>query len=172
MPNQSSKLTVNGSSAIIWYALAVVFLIIDQWTKYIANTVLTFGEPVPVMPMLNWTLLYNYGAAFSFLADQSGWQKWFFSGLAFCVSIGLIVYIYKAPRIARLLSAGLALVLSGAIGNLIDRVRFGYVIDFIHVHYQNIWHYPAFNIADSAICVGVAFILIDAFFLEKKRTFN
>ncbi|WP_352336834.1 signal peptidase II [Psychrobacter sp. 16-MNA-CIBAN-0192] len=169
--NKSPKLVANGNQAVKWYGLSLLVLIIDQWTKWLAETKLTFHEPVSVIePILNWTLAYNSGAAFSFLADAGGWQKWFFVGLALVMSIALIIYLIKVPRQAKLLSTGLALVLSGAIGNnLIDRVLYGHVIDFIHVHYADAWHYPIFNIADIAICIGVALIIIDMLFLEKKR---
>ena len=168
--NKAPKLTQNGSRAFVWYALALLVLIVDQWTKWLAETHLTFHEPVPVIePFLNWTLAYNYGAAFSFLADAGGWQKWFFSGLALVMSLFLIGYLIKAPRQARTLSIGLGLVLGGAVGNLIDRLLHGHVIDFIHVHYADAWHYPIFNIADMGICIGVALIIIDMIFLEKKR---
>ena len=167
---KTPKMVANGSRAFIWYLLALAVLIIDQWTKWLAETKLNFLEPVPVIePFLNWTLAYNYGAAFSFLADQAGWQKWFFAGLALVMSLFLIGYLVKAPRKARLLSFGLALVLGGALGNLIDRLLHGHVIDFIHVHYADVWHYPIFNIADIGICIGVALIVIDMLFLEKKR---
>ena len=143
------KMVANGSRAFIWYLLAIMVLILDQWTKWLAQTTLAFNDPVPVIePFLNWTLAYNYGAAFSFLANAGGWQKWFFSGLAFVMAIFLTVYLIKAPRAAKLLSMGLALMLGGAIGNLIDRLRIGKVVDFIHVHYADVWNYPLFNVAD------------------------
>lgn len=168
--NKTPKIVANGSRAFMWYLLSLVVIVIDQWTKWLAETNLTFLEPVPVIePFLNWTLAYNYGAAFSFLADAGGWQKWFFSGLALVMSLFLIAYLIKAPRKATLLSFGLALVLGGAVGNLIDRLLHGHVIDFIHVHYADVWHYPIFNIADMAIMLGVAMIVIDMLFLEKKR---
>ena len=164
------KMVTNGSRAFMWYALALIVVIVDQWTKWLAETKLTFHDPVPVIePFLNWTLAYNYGAAFSFLADAGGWQKWFFSGLALLMSLVLILYLIKAPRKATLLSLGLALVLGGAVGNLIDRLLHGHVIDFIHVHYADAWHYPIFNIADIGISLGVLLIVIDMLFLEKKR---
>ena len=167
---KTPKIIANGSRAVMWYVLSLVVLIVDQWTKWLAETHLTFNEPVPVIePFLNWTLAYNYGAAFSFLADAGGWQKWFFSGLALVMAIFLIVYLTRAPRQAKLLSIGLALVLGGAVGNLIDRLLHGHVIDFIHVHNADVWHYPIFNVADMGISVGVALILIDMLFLEKKR---
>ena len=168
--NKTPKMIANGRLALNWYLLSLVVIILDQWTKWLAETNLTFLEPVPVIePFLNWTLAYNYGAAFSFLADAGGWQKWFFAGLALLMSLFLIGYLAKAPRQAKLLSLGLALVLGGAVGNLIDRLLHGHVIDFIHVHYADVWHYPIFNIADIGICIGVAMIVIDMLFLEKKR---
>lgn len=164
------KLVPNGSKALLWYVLSLIVIGLDQWTKWLADTKLNFHEPIPVIePFLNWTLAYNYGAAFSFLADQGGWQKWFFAALSFAMSLFLVIYITKAPRQARLLNVGLALILGGAIGNLIDRIRIGKVIDFIHVHYADVWHYPIFNIADIAICIGVAIVVIDMLFLEGKR---
>ena len=167
---KTPKMVANGRLAFTWYLLSLVVIILDQWTKWLAETNLTFLEPVPVIePFLNWTLAYNYGAAFSFLADAGGWQKWFFAGLALLMSLFLIGYLAKAPRQAKLLSLGLALVLGGAVGNLIDRLLHGHVIDFIHVHYADVWHYPIFNIADIGICIGVALIVIDMLFLEKKR---
>ena len=96
---KTPKLVANGTRAFMWYGLALVIIVIDQWTKWLAETKLTFHDPVPVIePFLNWTLAYNYGAAFSFLADAGGWQKWFFSGLALLMSLFLIIYLLKAPR--------------------------------------------------------------------------
>ena len=167
---KTPKIVANGSRAFIWYLLSMVVVTIDQWTKWLAETKLSFHEPVTVIePFLNWTLAYNYGAAFSLLADAGGWQKWFFSGLAFVMSVFLIIYLLKVPRQAKLLSVGLALVLGGAVGNLIDRLLNGKVTDFIHVHYADVWHYPIFNIADIGICIGIALIVIDMLFLEGKR---
>lgn len=168
MPNANQ--IPNGSKAMGYYLIAIVVLVLDQISKYYFEFAFEEGDTVSVIePVLNWTLAYNRGAAFSFLADQAGWQKWFFAGLALIMSLFLIGYLVKAPRKAKLLSLGLALVLGGAIGNLIDRLLHGHVIDFIHVHYADVWHYPIFNIADIGICIGVALIVIDMLFLEKKR---
>ena len=174
LAKREPEMVANGRFALNWYLLSLVVIILDQWTKWLAETNLTFLEPVPVIePFLNWTLAYNYGAAFSFLADAGGWQKWFFAGMAILMSLFLIVYLPKAPRKTKLLSLGLALVLGGAIGNLIDRLLHGHVIDFIHVHYANVWHYPIFNIADVGIfigiCIGVVLIVIDMISLQGKR---
>ena len=164
------KLIPNRQRALLWYVLSLIVIGLDQWTKWLAELKLNFHEPIAVIePILNWTLAYNYGAAFSFLADQGGWQKWFFAGLSLAMSLFLVIYLTRAPRQAKLLNVGLALILGGAIGNLIDRVRIGKVIDFIHVHYADVWHYPIFNVADIALCVGVAIVVIDMLFLEGKR---
>ncbi len=162
---------MNGNQALKWYLVALVVLIIDQASKlYFLNTLQQEGNSISVIePIFNWTLAYNRGAAFSFLANQGGWQKFFFAGLALAVSLFLIWYIRQVPRQAKLLSTALAFILGGAIGNLIDRMNYGYVIDFIHVHYANVWHYPVFNIADCGIIIGVALMVWDMFFLEKKR---
>ncbi|OOR89421.1 signal peptidase II [Moraxella caviae] len=174
MPNSSKNLSVtlapNGKLATRYYLLAAFVLVIDQISKYFFNTRFELGETMDVIaPVLNWTLAYNYGAAFSFMADAGGWQKWFFAGLGLFVSVFIITYLRQVPKSAHLLSFGLALVLGGAIGNVIDRFIHGYVIDFIHVHYADVWHYPIFNIADIGICVGMAFVVIDMLFFEAKR---
>lgn len=151
-----------------WLMLAVVCIMLDQYTKQLASSRLIFAEPLPVLPFLNWTLLHNYGAAFSFLSDASGWQRYFFSGLAALVSIAFTVWLMRMPARLKILPLALALILGGALGNLIDRLMLGYVVDFIHVYYQN-HHFPAFNIADSCITLGTILLLIDTFFLEKYR---
>ena len=114
--------------------------------------------------------MHNVGAAFSFLATASGWQRWLFIGLAVGVSIAIVVWLWRLPRgTHRLLSAGLALVLGGALGNVIDRIRLGHVIDFIHFHWDRAY-FPAFNVADSAITVGAACLLLDALFDSRRKT--
>lgn len=167
---EKHPLIPNGNKAVLWYGLAVLAIILDQVTKLYFENNFQLYQSVPVIePFFNFTLAHNHGAAFSFLADKGGWQKWFFSGLALAVSLGIMVYLRKIPKVATVLSAGLALVMSGALGNLIDRLRLGYVIDFFHVHNADVWHFPIFNVADIAINIGVALILIDSFFLESKR---
>lgn len=167
MPN---TLLPNGKKAMGYYLIALAVLIFDQITKVYFNTRFELYETVDIIPpVLNWTLAYNHGAAFSFLADQAGWQKWFFAILGLAVAIFIINYLRQIPRTAKVLSLGLALVLGGAIGNVIDRMIYGYVIDFIHVHYADVWHYPIFNIADIGICVGMALVVYDVLFLEKQR---
>ncbi len=154
-----------------WYLVAICVLLLDQISKvYFLKTLVQEGNTISVIePILNWTLAYNRGAAFSFLANQGGWQKFFFAGLALIVSLFLIWYIRVVPKQAKVLSLALALILGGAVGNLIDRMIYGYVIDFIHVHYANVWHYPVFNIADIGVVTGVFLMVFDMLFLEKKR---
>lgn len=168
--NSPNTLPINGNKAMLWYGIAVLAMIIDQITKlYFEHNYQLYQTTAIIEPIFNFTLAHNHGAAFSFLADKGGWQKWLFSGLALAVSLGIMAYLRKIPQRAKWLACGLSLVMAGALGNLIDRVRLGYVIDFLHVHYADRWHFPIFNIADVAINIGVALILIDAFFLESKR---
>lgn len=137
-----------------WLALAVVVIVLDQLTKWAAEHWLVYHQPVPVIPFFNLTLSYNTGAAFSFLADAGGWQRWFFAVLAVGVSVFLIGWLRQLGDKDSWLSASLALVLGGAVGNVIDRLAYGHVIDFIDLYYQR-WSWPVFNIADIAITLGV-----------------
>jgi signal peptidase II len=153
-----------------WLLLSILVVLVDQGTKsYISQHYLEF-EFTRVLPVLDITLMHNVGAAFSFLASASGWQRWLFIGLAVTVSIGLIFWLCRLPRGAhRMLAAGLALVLGGAVGNVIDRMRLGYVVDFIHFHWDT-HYFPAFNVADSAITIGAACLLLDALFEKERKT--
>lgn len=150
----------------LWLALAVIVL--DLATKAWFSANMQLGESRQLLPFFNWTLAHNYGAAFSFLHDAGGWQRWFFGGIAVVVSVGLVWWLAKLKANEGFLALGLALVLGGALGNLHDRVTLGYVVDFIHVHYGT-WHFPAFNIADCGISVGAAILIIDSFFFERRR---
>ena len=158
----------NRRRAAWWLLLSAVVVLADQLSKaYIAGHYLEF-EFTRILPVLDITCMHNVGAAFSFLASASGWQRWVFIGLAVVVSIGITVWLIRLPRSTHpLLAAGLALVLGGAVGNVIDRIRLGYVVDFIHFHWERAY-FPAFNVADSAITVGAACLLLDAL-LEAKR---
>jgi len=144
-----------------WVWLAIIVVILDQLTKYIASTSLEMYKPVAVMPMFNWTLMHNTGAAFSFLAEAGGWQRWFFAVIAIVVSIVIVVWIKRLRQDEKWQAIALALILGGAIGNVIDRILLGYVVDFIDIYYKQ-WSWPAFNIADSAIFIGVAMIIIES----------
>ncbi len=147
------------SRALAWLWLSAFVIVADQTTKLIVRSVLTPYVPHPVIPgIFNWTLAYNTGAAFSFLAGAAGWQRWFFSGLAVAVCIVLVRWLVQTPRRDWRTALPLALVIGGAIGNLIDRVRTGHVTDFIQV-YLGSWPFPSFNVADSAISVGAVLLL-------------
>jgi signal peptidase II len=150
-----------------WLGLAVLVVALDQATKMLAVSLLAYAEPVPVLPVLNWTLLHNLGASFSFLADAGGWQRWFFSAIALAVSVVLVVWIFRLKGTEFLQKLALALILGGAVGNLWDRVALGYVVDFIQLHYQQRYFFPAFNIADSAITLGAVLMIYDSFFPRK-----
>ncbi len=156
--------------AAAWLLLSAAIVLADQLTKsYITQH---FGEFefTKVLPVLDITRMHNVGAAFSFLASASGWQRWFFIVLAVVVSIAIITWLCRLPRGTHgLLAAGLALVLGGALGNVIDRIRLGHVIDFIHFHWDRAY-FPAFNVADSAITVGAALLLLDALLESKHST--
>lgn len=163
-----SETRLNGRNAG-WLLISAIVIVADQVTKLAVIDNLTLYQRIPLLPVLDLVRLHNTGAAFSFLADASGWQKWLFTGVAIVVSIAILWWILTLPRKGRsVLAFGLALVLGGAIGNVIDRTLYGYVVDFILFHYEA-WSYPAFNVADSAITVGVIFILYDGLILERRR---
>lgn len=151
-----------------WLWLSLIVILLDQVTKQIADAMLTYGESVGILPFFNFTLLYNKGAAFSFLSDQDGWQRWFFIVLALVVTGVMLAWLSRLKREEKWVAVSLSLIIGGAVGNLIDRILMGQVIDFIHLHYQE-YYWPAFNIADSAIFMGVAIMLFDAFVLARKR---
>ena len=142
-----------------WLWLSALVVALDQGTKWMAEAALDPYLPVPLVPSFNLTLMYNEGAAFSFLAGAGGWQRWFFAGLAALVAIVLGVWLHRLKATERVTAIGIALVIGGAVGNLIDRLLTGRVVDFIDVYYAG-WHWPAFNLADSAISLGVALLLI------------
>lgn len=155
------------STALTTLWLAILIIVFDQLTKMWAVDTLVFGQPVAVMPNLNWTLAYNYGAAFSFLADMGGWQRWFFAGLALVVSTVLIVWLSKLPNKLTIETWGINLVLGGAIGNVIDRFLEGRVTDFIDF-YIGTWHYATFNVADIAISIGAGLLILSELFLKPR----
>lgn len=154
-----------------WLLLALVIVVLDQLTKWLVLQYIPYYEyspvRIPILPLLNLTHVYNPGAAFSFLADAGGWQRHFFSGLAIVASGFIIMMLKKDPQDKRLALA-LSLILGGAIGNLIDRLLLGHVLDFIDV-YWGVRHFPAFNIADSAITVGAMVMIWDSLFNQKKQ---
>lgn len=165
----SNPSAIAGKKSLRWLILSIVIVIVDQITKWeVMNNLFEF-QRINLMPLLDLVRYHNTGAAFSLFADASGWQHWLFTTIAFAVSGGIIWYQWSLPvRGCRTLATGLALVLGGAIGNVIDRLMFGYVVDFILIYYQE-WSWPAFNVADSAITVGVTLIIIDSLFFERNR---
>lgn len=142
-----------------WLGIATVIVLIDQITKVTITRLLTYGESLPVTSFFNLVLAHNKGAAFSFLATQGGWQRYFFTGIA-VAAVVFIIYLLKRHAGQRLFCWALALILGGAIGNLIDRVLYGYVIDFLDF-YVGKWHWPAFNVADMAIVGGAGLFVLD-----------
>jgi len=150
-----------GASNWLWIALVVIVL--DQWTKYLITDTYELYGGITLLPTLDIIRLHNEGAAFSFLSRAAGWQRWLFTGLGLVVSAAILVWLRRLPSEGRnLLAAGLSLVLGGALGNVIDRVLWGHVIDFIRVHYDP-WSFdfPAFNVADSAITVGACLLILE-----------
>ncbi|WGE31843.1 signal peptidase II [Actinobacillus genomosp. 2] len=154
-------------TGIKWLWLSLATIIIDLWTKYLVVQRFELYESVNVLPIFNLTYVRNYGAAFSFLADHGGWQKYFFLGLAIVISLGLIVMLWRNQAVKKLENSAYALIIGGAIGNAIDRAYNGYVVDFFDF-YWDIYHYPVFNVADIAIVVGAGLLILEAF-LDKKR---
>lgn len=147
-----------------WLWLTALVFVLDQASKFYFEGALNLYQQIVIIPdLFSWTLAYNTGAAFSFLAGQSGWQRWLFALIAIVVSVVLVVWLKRLKPNETWLAIALALVLGGALGNLVDRVLFGHVIDFILVHWQNRWYFPAFNLADSAITVGAIMLVIDMF---------
>jgi signal peptidase II len=145
-----------------WLWLSLLVLVLDQATKWIVDHSMQVYETIELLPFFQLTYLRNQGAAFSFLSDAGGWQRWFFVALSVTFSVGIAYWLFRLPQGRRWEAVAWSLVLGGAVGNLIDRVIFGYVIDFLDVFYHQ-WHWPAFNVADSAITVGIAMLLLDSF---------
>ena len=148
--------------------IAGIIAVLDRVTKLVCEANLTEGVPVQVFPGFDLLLAYNRGAAFSFLSDAGGWQRWLLTGISLSVSIFLAVWLVKLPRQQRLLSIALALILGGALGNLYDRMLVGQVVDFISVYFRQ-YRFATFNLADSAICVGAGLMILDMM-LDVRRT--
>ncbi len=152
-----------------WLWISVLVFVLDQATKFYFEGTLRLYQQIVVIPdYFSWTLAYNTGAAFSFLADESGWQRWLFALIAVGVSAVLVVWMKRLKSDETWLAIALALVLGGALGNLLDRMLLGHVVDFILVHWQNRWYFPAFNLADSGITVGAIMLALDMFKTKKS----
>lgn len=166
MARKSGFATSGGNSLLPWMGIATVILLLDQLTKITVTRLFSYGESVAVTSFFNLVLVYNKGAAFSFLANQGGWQRWFFTALGIGAAL-FIVYLLKRHAGQRMFCWALALILGGAVGNVIDRVLYGHVIDFLDFHVGG-WHWPAFNVADSAICIGAVLFVLDELRRVKK----
>ncbi len=158
----------NQPNALHWLWISVLVIIADQITKFFAVYYLPFSQPLMIFPFFNLMLLYNTGAAFSMLGHAGEWASWLFAGLAVLISILILLWLHRTPKANAWLGVALTLILGGAIGNLIDRISHGFVIDFIQLHLQQ-YYWPAFNIADSAICVGAVMVAIEVLFRHKKH---
>lgn len=158
-------------TGLFWLWLSVVVVALDLLTKWIVDSTLIYYQRIPVIEgLFDITLAYNPGAAFSFLAGAGGWQRWFFIAVAVGVSVMLLVWLARLTRDKWLEAVGLSLILGGALGNLYDRIVHGHVVDFILVHWQDSWYFPAFNVADSAITVGAVLLIVDMFRPSGKES--
>lgn len=142
--------------------LAVLAFVLDQWSKHAVLAEMELYQSIQITGFFNLTYVHNYGAAFSFLSDSGGWQRWFFTAIAIGVSTLILRWLHQAPKTQVMLPVAFSLILGGAIGNVYDRIAYGYVIDFLDLYYKG-WHWPAFNIADSAIFLGAALLIADMF---------
>lgn len=168
MPNNMpNKRTLPERSGLRFLWLSLFLIVADQLSKQWVVNSFDLYESIQIMPSLNFTYVHNYGAAFSFLSDSGGWQRWFFTAIAVAVSAVLVIWLRRNPMQLWRQNLAFALILAGAIGNVIDRLIFGYVIDFVDVYINN-WHWPAFNIADMAITIGAVLMLLEAFFEREQ----
>jgi signal peptidase II len=151
-----------------WLWISALTLILDQASKLAIDSNMQLFQSIPLLPLFNLTYVHNTGAAFSLLSSAGGWQRWLFSGLAIIMSSIIGIWLSRLHSHEKLMAIALSLVLGGAIGNLVDRISYGYVIDFLDVYYQN-WHWPAFNIADSAICIGVGLMFLDGLKVGRRK---
>ena len=162
---------VSTANMLKWLWTSSFVILLDQITKWVADHSLELHVQVPIMPSFNFTLVYNTGAAFSFLSGAGGWQRWFFSLLAILICIVLVVWLKRLHAHEKWIAIGLSLVLGGALGNLIDRLFYGYVIDFIQWYYKG-FYLPTFNIANSAITVGATILVVNNIFFQKHHNYT
>ena len=167
-PSLDVDIVMSKFPALPWLLLSILVIVCDQISKGMISGHFTLGESVPVFPGFSLTLLHNTGAAFSFLSDAGGWQRWFFTIVVIGVTTGILVWLYRLPAGRNWLAAALALIVGGALGNLWDRLTLGYVVDFLHVYYGG-WDFPAFNVADSAITIGAIMLIIDTIWFDQAE---
>jgi signal peptidase II len=159
-PSFSAVQSRSGSSLTPWLGIAFIVILLDQISKITITRMFTHGEEKTITSFFNLVLAYNPGAAFSFLSNQGGWQRYFFAGIAI-VAVGFIIYLLRKHAGQRMFCWALALIMGGALGNLIDRLMYGHVIDFLDFHLRGVGHFPAFNIADTGITVGAILFIFD-----------
>ena len=147
---------------LFWFGASLFLMVLDQWVKHLVVANMSYQEVIEVMPFFNLYYVHNYGAAFSFLSDQSGWQRYFLTIVTSIISLGIVFWMTRIKSSQKLLCFGLAFMLGGALGNLYDRILLGYVVDYIDWYYGN-YHWPAFNIADAAISLGAVALILDSF---------
>ena len=164
MPND-----ISDKKAWVWLWLSAAIILIDQLSKYFVNTYLPYGQQVHLLPFFNLWLKYNAGASFGFLGTAGGWQVFLFSGISIIVVVAIFAWFGKVRRSNWMLGLSLSLILGGACGNLIDRLRYKYVIDFFDFHVGH-WHFATFNVADTAICIGAVFLVIKLLFFHESIT--
>jgi signal peptidase II len=153
--------------ALVWLRLSAVVIVLDQLSKWLIARHFELYQTQTLLPVFDLVHAHNRGVAFSFFSDGADWPRWVFSALAVAVSAALIVWLRRLPATTRLLPAALALIIGGALGNLVDRLRQGYVIDFIQVHWQQ-HYFPAFNVADSAITIGAGLLLLESYLASRR----
>jgi signal peptidase II len=148
-----------GSGWLLWIGIAALIVVVDQFTKVLVLGSFQYGEGLPITSFFNLVRVHNLGAAFSFLSNAGGWQRWFFTGLGL-LAAGVMVWLLRSHAGQRLFCSAISFILGGAIGNVIDRLLHGYVVDFLDFHWAS-WHFPAFNVADCAITAGTALLILD-----------
>lgn len=168
--NKRASLSIM-QSGLLWIWVAVVLIALDLWSKFYVMNHFALYQPVSIMQFFNLMYAQNPGAAFGFLGDHDGWQRWFFTAIAFSISAVLLFFMRKTPKTHRVVNIAYALVIGGALGNLFDRLVHGFVVDFIDF-YVGDWHFATFNIADIGICVGAALIVLDGLFTKKQDESN
>mgnify|MGYP000485144527 CR=1 FL=1 len=151
--------TQTGNGWLLWIGIAALIVVVDQFTKVLVLGGFQYGESLPITGFFNLVRVHNLGAAFSFLADAGGWQRWFFTGLGTVAAL-VMVWLLRSHAGQRLFCAALSCILGGAVGNVIDRLLHGYVVDFLDFYWGR-WHFPAFNVADAAITVGAGLLILD-----------
>ena len=161
------KGTRAGSGWLLWIGIAALIVVIDQFTKVLILGSFQYGESLPITGYFNLVRVHNLGAAFSFLSNAGGWQRWFFTGLGIVAAL-FMVWMLRSHAGQRLFSSAISLILGGAVGNVIDRLVHGQVVDFLLVHWQESWFFPAFNVADSAITVGAVLLILDELLRVRK----